>query len=161
MHLIVIDSSDDSVLAYDRQIHERNFVPAANVVEMVDGVLRKLGRQTLERLTIWGHGYPGVQIIGNGNNGSIDSSEGKYLFCDASGNLRNRTTLARLCGKFSWDGRVDLHGCNVGAQHSGRQLLRALAELWGVPVRAGVLSQYSHVNNRYDGPMVQAWPPAR
>jgi hypothetical protein len=169
MHIVVIDASSDdidrafggSVLAYDRQIHGKSYITAGNVSEMVDKILGKLRREPLHRLTIWGHGGPGQQGVGAGNSrfGNGDAARG-LLICVVNGRLSQRSTLARLCGKFSWDARVDLHGCNVARGHSGRQLLRALCDLWQVPVRGGVNVQDSHADDRFDGPVIEAYPRA-
>ena len=79
LEIIIIDGSKtahgrrgrpngtDVALATDRKIH-----PGALVVlsarEMVDCVLARAGRREIHRLIIWGHGCPGVQGIGAGDN---------------------------------------------------------------------------------------------
>ena len=148
-----------SVMALNRAIHGKNYVSARNVTEMVSQVLSKLGSQNLGRLTIWGHGTPGRQGMGAGDLSSRggDASLG-FLICLVNGHVQESSPLRRLCGKFSWDGRVDLHGCNVAQHHCGRQLLRALCDMWQVPVRAGVNTQHSHTNDRFDGPVIEAYP---
>jgi hypothetical protein len=148
-----------SVLAIDRALHGKNYIAARSVAEMVSKILMKLGGQNIGRLTIWGHGAPGIQRVGAGNSRSRrgDPSLG-LLICLVNGRIRESSPLGRLCGRFSWDGRVDLHGCNVAQHHCGRQLLRVLCDLWQVPVRAAVNAQHSHANDRFDGPVIEAYP---
>jgi len=185
MHIVVIDASNDditsdgllddsidfvvngrfltdtpgSTLAWDRYLHGKHYITARSVPEMVDRILSKLGSESLERLTIWGHGAPGRQGMGAGDSRfNIGWASLGILICVVNGQVSESASLRRLCGRFSWDGRVDLHGCNVALHHSGRHLLRALCDLWQVPVRAGVNFQHSHDDDRFDGPVIEAFP---
>lgn len=179
MRIVVIDASNDdideglavdellyaqapdtlgSVLGFDRYIHDpKNTVIARSIPDMVNQILAKLGSDTIERLTIWGHGEPGRQGVGAGDSRFDDTSLG-LLMAVVDGRLAESASLARLCHHFSWDATVDLHGCNIALHHSGRQLLRALSDLWHVPVRGGVDVQRSHWDDRFNGPVIEASP---
>jgi len=168
LEIIIIDGSKtahgrrgrpngtDVALATDRKIH-----PGALVVlsarEMVDCVLARAGRREIHRLIIWGHGCPGVQGIGAGDNFlHLDRIAPRILRVNDHNLLLNRAQLSRLRHKFDHDGIVELHGCQVAQYHEGRELLRQLSDLWGVRVRGALFNQPSDTPNRFFGPVVEA-----
>lgn len=163
MQIIVIDASkqhdESGALATDRRIHPGAII-ADSVLVMVSGILNRLGRTSqIDRLIIWGHGRPGVQAIGAGddlwNNQMIPGVLGVHR---VSG-LLHRGELVRLRKRFAPGAVVELHGCNVAQHHRGRELLRQLSDLWGVRVRAALLEQPSDRPNRFFGPVIEAYHP--
>lgn len=94
--------------------------------DMVDTVLNQLGADDCIRsLTIHGHGNSGLLEVGN------------EVLTDANVNNRAiREQLRRLRGRFCDDAVVTLNGCLVGSTQAGSNLLKRLADILGVPVRA-------------------------
>lgn len=161
----MIDGSYDRVLFDDRVLH-----PAALRVrgtrDLVERVLQSLGtNRRLDQLIIWGHGGPGVQDVGppmrggktTAVTGRLDDRVSNVLAIE-HGHLRDRASLARLCGRFAAAATVDLHGCNVALHHAGRELIRQLADLWQVRVRAALTVQPSDRLDRYFGQVIEASP---
>ncbi|MDQ8160107.1 MAG: DUF4347 domain-containing protein [Gemmatimonadota bacterium] len=71
-----------------------------------------------------------------------------------------RASLEQLRPLFAKMGSVELHGCHVGAGATGMRLLQQLAEIFGVPVSAGVGGQIfgSLSAPRFEGPVRTAFP---
>ena len=117
--------------------------------------------ETIGNLVIWGHGRPGLQGMGTG----IDlehplRDHSRIIALDGGGRLWNLADLSRLCGRFSPQALVELHGCQVARHHRGQELLRALSDLWGVTVEADNADQPSDRANRYfSGVVWQAYHP--
>ncbi|NIN00874.1 MAG: DUF4347 domain-containing protein [candidate division Zixibacteria bacterium] len=97
-----------------------------NIRDMVDTVLGKLGADgCIRSLTIHGHGNSGIIQVGNED------------LTDANVNNRAiRDQLRRLRGRFCAGAVVTLNGCLVGSSRAGSNLLKRLADILGVPVRA-------------------------
>jgi hypothetical protein len=95
------------------------------LVDFIVDTVRVRGRIRL--LRIHGHGSPGWFLHG-------------LLTTDTVQEPRDRRQLARV--RHCFDRRMvceaDLMGCSVAGGEDGRQLLTALADLWRVPVAAGV-----------------------
>jgi hypothetical protein len=94
------------------------------------------GRRSIFRLNIYGHGRPGLQSIGDGRG----NESGKNL---SDGNVHNfNDSLVTLKPYFRKDAIVTLHGCKTGKGKEGTTLLKHLANILGVPVQAGMETQY-------------------
>lgn len=109
------------------------------VGQMVGDVTRAAGRlNSINALRIWSHGGPGLQNVSAGaavanvhwagiSNSNINSLE---------------PTLKSLRPYFAPRARVELRGCDVGLGNAGQRLLIKLAEIFGVEVHAGIVTQY-------------------
>jgi hypothetical protein len=104
-----------------------------------DVVSRGSGRDLLF-VRFHGHGSPGLQSISHGTRklaGTMDYNQERTVL--------NAHTLRALSGAIAQLGRamcpfgfVELHGCRVAKGSKGQDLLKSLAQLWRVPVTAGV-----------------------
>jgi hypothetical protein len=64
--------------------------------------------------------------------------------CISSQNINAISPMLKLLkDKFGVGAKVDLMGCNVGEGAEGKQLLNSLAQIWRVPVTAGINVQYA------------------
>ena len=105
-------------------------------------------------LRFHGHGSPGEMGISVGT-GAHASSEFGVTYLDSLAQF-----IASLAWIFPALGSAELHGCRVGAGQNGRRLCRGLAQAWGVPVTAGIRSQYGGGPStfRFEGPVYTAFP---
>lgn len=121
-------------------------------------VMQKIQMQASEGnvllLRFHGHGSPGEMGLTVGTGSEI-SSEFGTTFLDSL--ARFVSPLSRVFSSF---GSVELHGCRVGAGSDGRRLVSALANAWGVPVSAGLRTQYGGGLStfRFEGPTITAFP---
>ncbi len=67
-----------------------------------------------------------------------------------------RAVLARLQGRFARFGSMEHLGCSIGSRPASRQLMGRLADLWRVPISAGIQTQRSVLH--FDGPPYTAYP---
>jgi hypothetical protein len=95
-----------------------------------NAVTAELGTRKLALLHIQVHGSP--EGIGFGNDWVSNATFDTY-----------RAQLARLSGKFTSDGWLNLRACNVG---SNLELLHRFRRLWNV----GVVAGRSRQNNLFD-----------
>jgi hypothetical protein len=110
-----------------------------------------------------------VRMHGHGTSGNIGISEGLDTMTGHRAgldlnNLRNvEADLRKLRPAFGPYGSVQLMGCNTGQGARGRTFLARLAEIWGVPVSAGVDTQLSGPTGifRFEGRVVTRCPGGR
>ena len=141
---------------YQDQIDHPGAVLVSDVNQMVNQILVRAGTgPTISRLRFFGHAIPGYQGVAN----SYSSRKiPQYIAIDRNGHLVNRADLERLREHFAPNAIVELHGCNVGLGHHGRELLRQLADLWNVRVRGGAERQYTDRADVIEGPIIEAVP---
>jgi peptidoglycan hydrolase-like protein with peptidoglycan-binding domain len=127
------------------------------VEQAVQEILRQ-GRNVF-LLRFHGHGARGAAGISTGH-GSLDPG-----FQHRSGiALRNldsmRPVLARLRGVFGPYGCVQFMHCETGGGANGREMLKKIAEILGVPVTAGIHTQFGGGTKtfRFEGPTHTAVP---
>ena len=97
-------------------------------------------------LRFHGHGAPGMMNIAAGKDNSFVHHSG----ISNSNFQATKGTLSELKPFFSQHkARVELHGCNVAKGSKGELLIKNLAKVWGVPVSAGVKTQYGGVGNQF------------
>jgi hypothetical protein len=181
MEIVVIDGSDNdnSYLKMHRAAVSDALIVSSveNMVNRIRELLGVSGR--MGRLVIVGHGNSGVIGVGDGEGGRnphlaghlqvgeqiTEASPGlQVIELDARGNLRGRTSLGLLTGRFVPGAVVELQGCQIARGHAGRELLRQLADLWQVTVRASVDSQYGPGHPRarpglsFEGQVIEARP---
>lgn len=119
-------------------------------------ISRAIGHRQITLLRFHGHGAPGMMNFGAGTEAHFEHQSGVSI-----GNLATVAgQLARLKPYFAPRGRVELHGCNVAQGKQGELLIHGLAALWGVPVSAGIASQYGGgtAQFRFEGPIHTAMP---
>ncbi len=147
VRISVVDSfQNDRVLQTDRRAHP-NAVLSSDVGSFVAGVLVRANGQPIERMRIFGHGRNGQQNVGGGTHPTIQ----QVLTTDDSGALYHRAILSMLCGCFTPDAIVELHGCRVSQGGWGSLLLVGLGNLWRVRVRAGSVRQFHDRRDRIEG----------
>jgi hypothetical protein len=117
-------------------------------------------------LRFYGHGAPATVGVSDGV-GSVRLGNRRVYLEDSEltsitpGNFATlQASLATLRPQFAAFASVELHGCRIGAGRSGRQLVTQLAKAWGVPVSAGVRTQYAGGSStfRFEGPVFTATP---
>jgi Domain of unknown function (DUF4347) len=142
----VVDRATDPANTIARQTYPDS-IPVYSVQSMVDAIINRLNavaRQgptepaVIGRLRIVGHGQPGLQGVGDSQT---TRNPRQLLGLDRHGHLMHRGVLMQLRGRFASNGRVDLHGCQVGRGREGAALLHQLKALWGVPVYASTIDQ--------------------
>lgn len=158
----------------------RRRMPHGLLVTSVSGMVQSIsnrltGRDRLKRLRIFGHGSPGHQVVGHvsltydrgDTTYNYDRDSGKILAAVerrlSSGStqhlLLNGDALERLAPLFVRGGWVELHGCNVAALTVGQNLLRKLARVLQVSVKASENLQYC--GGGLEGTTVVARPSGR
>lgn len=131
-----------------------NFGMCNGVRVAMQEIQARSGRGTVVLLRFHGHGAPGFMGVTTGTGSEI-SSEFGVTFLDS---------LARYLSHFKWIfssfGSAELHGCRVGAGHDGRRLVTVLAQAWGVPVTAGLRTQFGGGSStfRFEGPTFTSFP---
>jgi hypothetical protein len=123
------------------------------VGQMVTSVQSAAAGTPIDALRIWGHGYPGGQIVSGGADGS--SVDLNFAGISLSNFDQTSGVLAQLTSLFSANGRAELRGCSVGADGAGRALLLDLASLWGVPVYGADVVQ---TTGQWNPPVTCAMP---
>jgi len=127
-----------------------------SVPMVIDAIIARAGApQAIDLLRIHAHGAPGSQ----GVNDSHGYSGFFFNAFDLDYTRDSPEVFGRLRRYFAPNGRVELHGCNVGAGHRGTLLLLRLARIWQVPVSAGIGTQYCAFN--FDGAFRTAYPNGR
>ncbi len=135
--------------------------------DMINKVLARATGTTIDVLMVFGHGAPGVQTVGGGYTGNapdFTKIPGQAIRF-SNGFLQDRELLGKLSGRFteggslaSPKGLVELHGCGVGLSSVGQGLVRMLADLWKVRVRAGLGMQVADEGDAFEGGYLEANP---
>jgi len=111
-----------------------------------------------------------LRMHGHGTGGNIGMSDGRGIAgqhrtdLDASTIRAIQAELGRLRGVFGSYGCVQLMACNTGQGPQGRSLLRQLADIWNVPVSAGIQTQFAgglSKSIRFEGPTITVCPGGR
>ncbi|MEM6628754.1 MAG: peptidoglycan-binding domain-containing protein [Bacteroidota bacterium] len=124
-----------------------NYGMSSGAPQVVDRVLAQGQIGNVVLLRFHGHGSPGHMIVASGVTDSGSAFVDRY----GPGFYRY---LERLRPLFLPFGSVELNGCRVGRGIRGRNLLQGMANALGVPVTAGIQSQYGGGNStfRFEGP---------
>ncbi len=122
----------------------------------------------MRKLRFHGHGGPGFQGVACGHltttlSGLSDLARrtpGAISVESLEGDSVHARQLRRLRGCFEPGGWIELHGCNAGRGERGRKLVDRLAQIVGVRVYAGTLTQYAggHQSFRFEGPVICGLP---
>jgi hypothetical protein len=114
-----------------------NPVEVEGVPQMVNAMLERCGREThsIRAVRIFGHGVPGCQFIGCGNQEPEFDTQ-KLGLNRFRKTLYNLASLTLLRGYFAQGGNVVLHGCRVAEGSLGQIFLEKLSMLWQVSVAA-------------------------
>ena len=159
----VVDGTDPSLIAFEAaDIHRAGGDPIvvfgqSNGLAFVMQQIAARGRRgNVMLLRIHGHGGRGLQNVTGGQiNGAPHM---------ASISLQNYAAsepdLIRVRPVLLPFGSVQLLGCDVGGGGNGAQLVQRLARTWGVPVTAGLHTQFGGGNAtfRFEGPTVTGFP---
>jgi Putative peptidoglycan binding domain len=160
----VVDGTDPSLVALEAaDITNAGGIPIV-VYGMSGGVdfvmsqirARASGSNSVDLLRFHGHGTRGIQNVTGG-----DLNGAPHLAAISDDNFPQvATSLGRIRHIFVEFGCVELLGCSVGGGPKGRSLVGKLANVWGVPLTAGVFDQLGGGRNtfRFEGPTVSAFP---
>jgi hypothetical protein len=159
----VVDGTDPSLIAFEASdIGQAGGTPIvvfgqSNGLQFTMQQIAARGRSNnVMLLRIHGHGGRGGQNVTGGDiNGTphmASISLEKYSESEPS-----LTLIKRVFLPF---GSVQLLGCDVGGGSKGRQLVQKLAQTWGVPVTAGVHTQFAggSLTFRFEGETVTGFP---
>jgi peptidoglycan hydrolase-like protein with peptidoglycan-binding domain len=118
---------------------------------------RAKGAGTVALLRFHGHGGPGGQNVSAG-----DSADGAAHMAaiDVTNLPFILPALMSIRHVFAPFGSVQMHGCQVGGGKKGPVLLQSLANIWGVPVSAGINDQLGGGRNTFifEGPVLHGFP---
>jgi hypothetical protein len=122
---------------------------------MADQVVARGKPGNVMLLRIHGHGNRGLQNVSGGEiNGA------PHMAAISTQNFAQlQPTLARIKSVMLPFGSVQLLGCDVGGG-KGSLLVQRLADTWGVPVTAGLHTQFAGGDQtfRFEGPTITAVP---
>lgn len=107
-------------------------------------------------LRFHGHGGHGVMGVSSGEGDGIP-----HLSDIANANFgKLLPSLMRIRHIFCPFGSVEMHGCDVAGGKDGPILLTKLAAVWGVPVTAGVMTQFGGGKKTFvfEGPTLTGFP---
>lgn len=123
------------------------------VAALVTAVQGIASPRSIDALRIWGHAYPGGQLVSGGTDGSAVDMH--FSGISAANFVQVRAFLVPLAPLFNSQGRAELRGCSVGSGSTGESLLVFLASTWGVPVYGGTVVQ---TTGKWAQPVVCADP---
>jgi hypothetical protein len=136
-----------------------------DVLDMVERITSTIGGRRIRRLRIFGHGSDNAVLIGHllpthrapdwwNKRPKFEQSDlgkvigGKPAKWEQDGQIVkegyvffNEPNLAKLSGRFDPGGWVELHSCRIAGE-TGKELIKALAKLWQVEVRASEGKQF-------------------
>jgi hypothetical protein len=150
IHIHTIDASnnDNGLLARARHNHQDAILTNC-VLDVVVGILQRVGDNRIDRIDIIGHGHPGQLNVGGGTR----PESHQVIAINENGYLFNRNILALLCGHFVPNALVRLHACRLAQGWRGELLLFSLADLWQIRVQGGLATQFPDCHDRFEGRM--------
>lgn len=159
----VVDGTDPSLVALEAtDVRAAGGNPIvvfgmSNGIEVMVSQVTARGRPgNVMLLRIHGHGNRGLQNV---SAGEIDGAP--HLAAISLSNFSQiEGTIARIRSVMLPFGSIQLLGCDVGGGR-GSRLVSRLATTWGVPVTAGLHTQFGGGNRtfRFEGPTVTGFPP--
>lgn len=158
----VVDGTDPSLVALEAtDIRAAGGNPIvvfgmSNGIEFVTNQIVARGRtRNVMLLRFHGHGNRGLQNV---TGGEINGAP-HLAAISLSNYAQIEPTIARIKSVMLPFGSVQLLGCDVGGGR-GSQLASRLAATWGVPVTAGLHTQFGGGNRtfRFEGPTVTGFP---
>jgi peptidoglycan hydrolase-like protein with peptidoglycan-binding domain len=160
-----IDAADLAVLAEDRphlddghsNIHVLSASETRGVRVAIESIVARHGARSVSLLRFHGHGGPGHMVVASGRYGDYPNTfAGEYFRAPTAATLE---LFARLGSIMKPYGSIELHGCRVAARANGRRLLNGMASACGVPVSAGMRSQFGGTAAaRFEGPTLTGCP---
>lgn len=162
--LDVVDGTDPSLLEHEAaDISRAGGSPiilegmSNGVTVMVNAIMARLNQSgRLALLRIHSHGAAGLMNVTAGS-----MSGAPHMSAIGLSNIAQiGPQLQRLATCFVRHGALQLMGCNVGAGPAGAAMLTQVAALVGVPVSAGVQTQYGSgkATFRFEGPVQHGFP---
>lgn len=104
----------------------------------------------IDVIRIWGHGYPGGQIVSSGKSARV--ARDHYAGISIHNIDQAKTSFSKLRPYLHPNSFLELRGCSVGDGKHGLTLMRALSDAAGLSVRAGMVSQYGA---EWDNPIAE------
>lgn len=132
--------------------------------QMVTDVIQRVGASGwLAVLRITGHGNHGrwmtvsVGAVADLKGQAYEEVAGEYYsYIDAAHFNQVAPTLAQLKPYFAPFGSMEHTGCSIGSRPESRRMMQRLADLWDVPVSAGIPTQRNVLH--FDGAVFTAYP---
>ncbi len=158
----VVDGTDPSLIALEVTDIRKGggdpivmFGMSNGIAVMMQEIRRRARNGNVMLLRIHGHGNNGLQNVSGGEiNGA------PHLAAISNSNFHQiESHLQSIRQIFVGFGSVQLLGCDVGGG-TGNQLIQRLAMTWGVPVTAGVHTQFGGGKKtfRFEGQTVTGFP---
>jgi hypothetical protein len=131
--------------------------------ETVNEVQMAIGDAKIGKLTVIDHASPGIMEFGDARLSGV----GVQRYLSGQGQLKAKTkanlqAFKQLSGMITATGRVELHGCQVGAGTAGAGLLDGLAQLGGHPVSGSTSHQQALTPSEWGfdgwGEIRTGWP---
>lgn len=158
----IVDGTDPSLIALEAADIRRAggdpivvFGMSNGVQFVTDQIVSRGRRNNVMLLRFHGHGGRGTQ---NTTGGTINGAP--HLAAISMSNYHQiERTIAPIGNVMVPFGSVQLLGCDVGSG-AGSALVQRLAQTWGVPVTAGLNTQFAGGNKtfRFEGPTVSGFP---
>jgi len=117
-----------------------------NSQEMIDQILAAADGRPLGTVSVVDHGTPGAQQMGD-----------EIITWTKLQDPETAAAFEKLGAAFGPDGKIDLKGCQVAQGTAGEALLKNMARLTHVPVKAGVPMQWTYPG--YEGSTLTCFPP--
>ena len=159
----VVDGTDQSLVDFEAtDIRSAGGNPIvvfgmSNGIEFVSQQIVARGRaKNVMLLRFHGHGNRGLQNV---TGGQINGAP-HLAAISLSNYAQIEPTIAPIKSVMLPFGSVQLLGCDVGGGGQGAQLVSRLAATWGVPVTAGLHTQFGGGNAtfRFEGPTTTGFP---
>ncbi len=169
-------SEDIAILNVRNQLSDE--LVCNSVIGMVSQIEQQLSpNEQIRRLRMFGHGAPGLICIGSVPATLTLSSAQQVLDQNADKTLRvvhhviqndrgqtvrdaypllNEHSLQRLTSRFAAGAWAELHACNVAEGALGEALLKSLARMWNIMVKAGTGDQV--IGGGLENTVVVAYP---
>jgi hypothetical protein len=96
---------------------------------------------SVDQMIFYGHGAAGLQGVAAGKDGKNASPELAALSLESLDNDGVKNAFGQLRRRFSSDGQIVLLGCHTAESDQGTELIKKLARIAGVPVKAATTYQ--------------------
>ncbi|MCB9765392.1 MAG: DUF4347 domain-containing protein [Alphaproteobacteria bacterium] len=126
--VVAIDDDGSWAAYFAIKFNPASVNAAGGLRSMINNVLAQADGRPIGTLSIFAHARPGQLYVGGDQLNGADLTD-------------ELPQLQRLTPHFHETGRVEIHGCNFGADEAGDRAVYVLSEVWGVPVTAGVHAQ--------------------
>ena len=134
------------------------------VGQMISDVIQRAAHP-IALLRMTGHGNLGrwmtvsVGSVAHAEPGPYQEAASEYYsYIDLRHFNQLREVLAPLTSHFASFGSMEHHGCTIGSVPDSRQMMQKLADVWKVPITAGMGLQNAEGVLRFPGAVFTAYP---